>query len=93
MFRFEWVPHRILTSVDVLTQVDKTLQEQSEEYRIYRGQKKLDGILVYQLPAGTFTRFKRHLLKTTSVTQGQFKMPRVLKSSGPVEWLLKNIAS
>ena len=74
-------------------QVDKTLQEQHEHYRIYRDKKRLDDIIVYQVQPGTFARFKNHLLKTTSATSAQFKMPRVLKTSDRVEWFLKSMWS
>ena len=73
------------------SQVEKTLQEQHELYRIFRGKKKLDDIVVYQVPSGTFARFKDHLLKTTSATSGQFKMPRVLRGSDRVDWFLKSM--
>ncbi|XP_043234177.1 probable indole-3-acetic acid-amido synthetase GH3.9 isoform X1 [Amphibalanus amphitrite] len=71
--------------------VDRTLQEQCEEYRVFRSTGRLGEMAVYQMPVGTFARFQDHLVKTTTVSAAQFKMPRVLKSADRVQWFMENV--
>ena len=73
--------------------MDRTLQEQCEEYRIFRDTRRVDEIRVHQVPAGTFARFQDHLVETSSVTSAQFKMPRVLKGADRVQWFLERASS
>ncbi|XP_037087502.1 jasmonoyl--L-amino acid synthetase JAR1-like [Pollicipes pollicipes] len=73
----------------VLTEEQTGLQD--EEYASFRKLEKIAKIRVYQVKPGAFSRFRAHLLATTAVTAGQFKMPRVLKSRDRVDWFLENV--
>jgi len=71
--------------------VDTVLQQQDEEYASFRTLGRIAEMEVHQVPAGTFYRFRSHLLETTTVSTSQFKVPRVLKSRDRVEWFLNNV--
>jgi len=71
--------------------VDAILREQDDEYASFRKLGKIVQMKVHQMPTGTFSRFRSHLIETTAVTAAQFKMPRVLKSRDKVEWFLSNV--
>ncbi|XP_037087511.1 GH3 domain-containing protein-like [Pollicipes pollicipes] len=73
--------------------VDDILRQQDEEYASFRKLEKIAKIRVYQVEPGAFSRFRAHLLATTAVTAGQFKMPRVLKSRDRVDWFLENVCN
>jgi len=71
--------------------VDGCLRGRHERYAGHRCLGRLGPIAVFQLPAGTFERFRAHLVETTPVTPNQFKVPRVLKSGDRVQWFLDSM--
>ncbi|XP_037083125.1 GH3 domain-containing protein-like [Pollicipes pollicipes] len=69
--------------------VDETLRRRHASYDNSRRRERVCPVVVRQLPAGAFRRFRDHLLATTTASPTQFKMPRVLRTAEAAEWLLK----
>ncbi|OQV17715.1 putative Jasmonic acid-amido synthetase JAR1 [Hypsibius exemplaris] len=67
---------------------DEILRNTHYKYIELRTTKSLDEVLIYPIQAGGFSRLRDYLLKTTSVSPIQLKIPRVLLKKEIVTFML-----
>ncbi|XP_074651372.1 GH3 domain-containing protein-like isoform X2 [Tubulanus polymorphus] len=79
--------NKILTE-EQKNQIDDELQKISYVYCSFRNKGSISAMRVHQVKQGTFLQLRTYMLKTTQASANQYKVPRVLKRSEPIQFLM-----